>query len=373
MEIKFIRWMLGIAATGSLTIVQPAQARLTSLDYLYVFGDSLSDGGNGALLSQQATGGAVIFPPEPYAGGRVSNGPVAVEQLWQRFNPGDTSFAPSLAGGTNYAIFGSTTGLESSIDFNTSIPESLRPVYRQKGNSWQLESISQAIASGSLTFDADTSLFVVWLFGNDVSRWDATGQTPGSFDGSIGTAADPVQLIDNGIDNILGSIDVLVGLGATNFLVPNMPDLALTPLIREQNDPGLSELASQITHGFNRQLELALAEHQPTLPASVVITLFQTDDLVDAFQRNPASYGFSDVSNRCFVEELGSVCTNPDAYLFWDGGHPTAAAHRIIGNAFYDSVISRVPGPVPLTGAFAAFGWSRRLRRRLAARVAGID
>ena len=95
--------MLGIAATGSLTLVQPAQARLTSLDYLYVFGDSLSDGGNSALLS----GGA--FPPSPYAGGRASNGPVAVEYLWNRFNPVDASFMSSLKGGTNFAVTGATS------------------------------------------------------------------------------------------------------------------------------------------------------------------------------------------------------------------------------------------------------------------------
>lgn len=45
-----------------------------------------------------------------------------------------------------------------------------------------------------------------------------------------------------------------------------------------------------------------------------------------------------------------------------------AAANRIIGSSFCDAVRTRVPGPLPLMGAFAAFGWSRRLRRRLAKR-----
>lgn len=27
-----------------------------------------------------------------------------------------------------------------------------------------------------------------------------------------------------------------------------------------------------------------------------------------------------------------TVCANPDQYLFWDSLHPTAAAHRILGN-----------------------------------------
>jgi phospholipase/lecithinase/hemolysin len=26
------------------------------------------------------------------------------------------------------------------------------------------------------------------------------------------------------------------------------------------------------------------------------------------------------------------VCTDPDQHLFWDGIHPTRAAHRLVGN-----------------------------------------
>jgi phospholipase/lecithinase/hemolysin len=346
---------------------------LTALKTLVVVGDSLSDGGNGALLSQQATGGMITFPPAPYAGGRVSNGPVAVENLWQRFNPGDTNFRPSLAGGTNYALFGSTTGLQSAIDVNTSVPDGLKPAYKEKSNAWQLSSIKNNVSTLSLSFDSSTSLFVVWVFPNDVFYWAATGQTPGTFDGRSGFTASPDLLIGNGIQNILGSIDTLVGLGATNLLIPNMPDLASTPFVMEMNDPMFSNLASQITQNFNLQLELALGRLESTLPASVTITQFQSDDLFASIQQDPAGYGLSNVSQRCFVAELSSICSDPDAYLFWDGNHPTAAAHRIIGNSFYDAVRTKVPGPMPLMGAVAAFGWSRRLRRRIAGRSVLLD
>ncbi len=349
---------------------QPSPARaLTDLNTLVVVGDSLSDGGNGGLLSRQATGGTVTLPPFPYDDGRVSNGPVAVEQLWQRFNPGDTSFRPSLAGGSNYAIFGSTTGLESAIDVNDSVPDLLKPVYKQKSNAWQLASIKADLSNGSLSFDPDTSLFVVWLFPNDVFYWTATFETPGTYDGKSGSSGSPEQLIGNGIENILGSISSLVALGATNLLVPNMPNLASTPFVMEMNDSRFSTLASLITQSFNQQLEFQLGRLESTLPSSVAITLFQSDDLFLAMQQNPGEYGLRNVSQRCFVaEEPAGVCEDPDSYLFWDGNHPSAAAHRIIGNSFYDAVSTRVPGPVPMVGAVAAFGWSRRLRRRLAGR-----
>ena len=33
---------------------------------MFVFGDSLSDGGNSGIVSRAATGGAFTYPPPPY-------------------------------------------------------------------------------------------------------------------------------------------------------------------------------------------------------------------------------------------------------------------------------------------------------------------
>jgi phospholipase/lecithinase/hemolysin len=93
--------------------ITAARAGVPSLSNLFVFGDSLSDSGNAGPL----TGGA--YTPAPYVGNRVSNGPVAVEYLWQTFNPGNTDFKPSLKGGTNYSIIGATTGLKNNLQVFT--------------------------------------------------------------------------------------------------------------------------------------------------------------------------------------------------------------------------------------------------------------
>ena len=66
---------------------------------MFVFGDSLSDGGNAFLR----TGG--LYPPPPYAQ-RISNGPVAVEYLATMLG---VPLTPSLAGGTNCAVGGAAT------------------------------------------------------------------------------------------------------------------------------------------------------------------------------------------------------------------------------------------------------------------------
>lgn len=139
--------LLSLTTIGLGALPPPAKASIPALTNLFVFGDSLSDGGNIGIFSSGT------FPPSPpYAAGRASNGEVAVEVLWKRFNPGNTSFKPSatLGGlGTNYALFGSTTGTKNNV-----------PNLSSFGNSSQL----QRFDLQNLPFNPSTSLFVVWVF-----------------------------------------------------------------------------------------------------------------------------------------------------------------------------------------------------------------
>jgi phospholipase/lecithinase/hemolysin len=99
--------------------ITAARAGVASLSNLFVFGDSLSDSGNAGVL----TGGN--FTPLPYVGNRASNGPVAVEYLWQIFNPGNNGFKPSLSvggAGTNYSILGATTGKKNNLEVVRWVP-----------------------------------------------------------------------------------------------------------------------------------------------------------------------------------------------------------------------------------------------------------
>lgn len=179
-----------VALFGCLAVGWPALsgASLAKVSSLFVFGDSLSDGGNSGLLTQAATGGAIAFPPPPYAGGRYSNGPVAVEYLWNRYNPGTDTFKPSLAGGTNYAIGGATSGTASYNSVNpklilpTDPPTDLRPIFNDIGSAWQLDQF----VAGRPAFDPSTSLFVVWQFPNDLFYASTTSQLPGQVPGSPG-------------------------------------------------------------------------------------------------------------------------------------------------------------------------------------------
>ncbi|HNC18355.1 MAG TPA: SGNH/GDSL hydrolase family protein [Accumulibacter sp.] len=310
--------MSSVSLALTLGLSSTAHASLQQLSNLFVFGDSLSDGGNSGLLTQAATGGAYTFPPAPYAGGRYSNGPVAVEQLWQLYNPGDTSFKPSLAGGTNYAIGGATSGLENYNSVNPSTG-GLAPIFGQKGNAWQLATF----AAQNPTFDPATSLFVVWLFPNDVFNWSVTGQLPGTAVGAPGSAGDVSALIGNGINNIIATVTFLAAHGGRHFLVPNMPNLSLTPAFA--GSPDLNNLSN----AFDANLALALSGLQAAVP-SIEIVQFDTNAAFQNLITNKAAYGLTDTSTAC----LSSPTCDPNTWLFWDGVHPTAKGHALLAAQF---------------------------------------
>src|SRR4051812_17171996 len=76
---------------------------------VYVFGDSNVDNGNVFIATSFPGDDIPTFPPSPpYDMGRFSNGPLWVEVMADRL--GLPNPAPSLAGGTDYAWGGATTG-----------------------------------------------------------------------------------------------------------------------------------------------------------------------------------------------------------------------------------------------------------------------
>ena len=332
-----------LALVAALGLPASANASLQTLSSLFVFGDSLSDGGNSGLVSQAAQG--YTFPPPPYYNGRYSNGPVAVEYLWKSYNPGDTSFKPSLdcltTCGTNYAIGGATTGLASYNSVNPNVPPPLQPAYNNLGNNWQLNTF----AAQAPVFDPVSSLFVIWLFPNDLFYYQKTGMTPGTAGGAAGIGPVGIdQLIGNGIKNIVDTVLFLESKGAQHFLVANMPDLAKTP--DGYGNPALTAL----TQAFDFDLAQALTLLDVALTSAEIVQ-FDTYRFFNDAIADPSRFGFTNTTERCVDNILNGRC-NPynNTWLFWDGSHPTTYAHSVLGGEFRASV------PEPETILLVAIG-----------------
>ncbi len=337
---------LGVVAfLVSVGLPASANASLQTLSSLFVFGDSLADGGNSGLVTQTAPGGGYTYPPFPYYNGQYSNGPVAVEYLWRSYN-GNLPFRPSLAGGTNYAIGGATTGVDNFNAISQSTGP--QPVFAHLGNNWQLSTFGAQLAGGR-AFDPVSSLFVIWTFPNDVFNWvENGGYTPGTIGGAAGVGPVGVDaLIGNGINNIVQTVLALASTGAQHFLIPNMPDLGEVPEFKGTAfEPGMKA----VSQGFNFYLAQALTALDAQL-ASAEIVQFDLFETLNRAAANPGAYGFTNTTDKC-IDHIQDGRCDPfnNTWLFWDGVHPTTYAHSIIGAEFRAAV------PEPETILLLAFG-----------------
>ena len=182
-----------------------------SFSYIAVFGDSLSDNGN----LYTALSGA--FPPSPpYFAGRVSNGPVAVEDMASLF--GSPLF--------DHAWAGATTGVGNTVDNGT---VSALGAFSLPG----VTTVYNAVKP-SLPISSD-ALYVVWAGPNDLI---GALSNPSTIPGAIGTA----------VGNLDAIIVDLQASGAVHILVPGMPDLgALQRNIDTQKEIGLIEKSIKVT------------------------------------------------------------------------------------------------------------------------------
>ncbi len=253
-----------------------------------VYGDSLSDNGN--LF------GAVGQPGAPYFNGRRSDGPVAVEQLAASLG------APLL----DFAWIGATTGIGNYGDGGTTTTVGFAGLPGMQ--------VEFAATQASLTPFLGSGLFVVWGGPNDFlapSPLDLTAQ----------------DVINRGVADELGIVNSLLLLGATNILVPGMPDLGLTPYF-EGLGPAAAAQASAITDTYNAALH-------SSLPSGVLY--YDTAALVRSIVANPGAYGLTNVTDPCFNGV--TVCANPSQYLFFDSFHPTTATDAFAAQGFLSAAV----------------------------------
>lgn len=328
---------------------------------LYVFGDSLSDDGNNAILLpsfgiSQTTAPFNQDAPAPvvavgtYADtNNYSNGPVWADYL---ANALGLPLAPSLLDGNNFAFGGARTGPVGTTDDNDPRPPSLRA---------QAE---LAVArDGSLPGDA---LYAVWGGGNDIRALGAEfGPGLASPDPLVRQQSNDALVagINASIANLMVTLSTLTNAGARDFLLMNMPDLGLTPAARffETVAPGTRLLLTNLSLALNQGIGAVVAGGNGSPGFSFA--------LVDVFALNHLAVDSpapgANVTEACTAQNDFAGCGDPDNYVYWDGVHPTTATHRVLAAAALNAV---QPVPLPaslplaLAGVVMVAGASRRRR-----------
>ena len=315
-------------AAGIMLVSEPASAAAmiapSPFSQVIAFGDSLSDTGNFLALTTSLPN---FFPvPLPQAGdysqGRFSNGAVAVEVLANGLGVALQS----------HAYGGAKTGADGLV----------------AGTGMQSQVGQFANSLGGAAADP-SALYFVWGGANDLRDI-----TPATFASTISST----------ISHLTGIVGSLYQLGARNFLLPNLPDIGLTPEARSAG-PAVQGGATFASVTFNNGLAAAYG----ALAGSLVDEHFAYVDILSAQRSLTAGApgnGFSNVSQGCFtgyVGVAGTQCADSSGYLYWDKIHPTAATHALLGA----QMLAAVPEPQTMlmmaAGGLLLLGVARRRRQ----------
>jgi len=308
---------------------------------VYVFGDSLSDGGAGIALvdagCKDATvaslvcghkRNAVRFGKPFYQGRSLSDGPVAMDVmarlLGKSLRPGYfTGLIPGVdRPGENYAISGAHahgTGFNVMFSLNGQIGA----YERHYGKA------------------DPKALHVLFIGANDVLN---------AID-----AQDPAK-VDLALQEIQRGLDRLSDKGARQFLVYKLMDLGDVP--KYVAKPALRQTASAYTERFNRGIDALTAKagvlHRFDMQAfwnfTKQVAYGQKIDYKNACV-SPISDLFAHIKKDPAVDvtiAASYLPTCPPAQrehrVFFDELHPSGYMHQLLGIASYDFVVERLTG-----------------------------
>jgi len=262
------------------------------------FGDSLTDTGYFRPV-------LVKLDPNASLVGRFTTNPgwVWADYVADQYG---TNASPNGNGqtGDNYAVGGARVGVDE-VGALGATP------------SMKTQMTTYLAANGGKA-DAN-ALYTVWGGANDLF---AVQKAPAQAQAIIGAA----------VADQVGIVGALKAAGAEYVMVPNLPDIGLTPASRAGGAMGMAQ-GTALAKAYNDALFGGLKQ------AGLQVIPVDTFTILQEIVANPGTYGFTNVSNMACTSASSVTCSPlslaaPNAnntYVFADGVHPTTAAHQILG------------------------------------------
>ena len=302
------------------------------------FGDSLTDGGYFSPITQgklgiKESGQFTTNPDNTWATSFA-------EQL------GTTSVANTVGSaqtGNNYAIGGARAGVDIlNTDFGVNIP---------------VASVNTQVNGYLANKKIDPNgLYVVWGGANDLLAAAATGNP-----------ASAVNIVSLAVKSQVDTINTLKSNGANYILVPNIPDIGLTPTAIAAG-AGFQSSGTLLANMYNQSM------YNGAGATGANIIPLDTFSLLQQVTANPTAYGFTNVTQPACTTASSLVCGSSnlvvpganESYFFADGIHPSGRAHQLIAD--YASAVVTAPsliGVLPHIATTAGLATSERLQSHI--------
>ena len=339
------------------------------LDRLFVVGDSLSDAGAySQAIPAAAAAGGVTLPQIPYQflnnapdGSSQTYAGVVAEGLGISHGPNlitgvpaaaGTPFANDIqAGGNNFAQGGARVTIPNTD------PALLGGGIAQTPSNVQIDRLLAANPS----FNSN-DLVIYWVGANDIT---VNAEDVASGTQSVAQAGQAVGLAAT---QAVAQIQRLIDAGATNLVVVTVPDVGTSTPVGAGQPPAGQALLSGLTATYNNILVNGVAGSATVVDAGAVLS----DILAD-----PVRYGFSDINHldinqtACLtasaVQCIDGLTTRPGITpIFADDRHPTAQAHRVLGELALSALTAiGQSGVIPVATISALRQQSQGLEQRL--------
>ncbi len=292
--------LASVATIALAGAAMPAAAQDSPYSGTIFFGDSLTDAGFFRPLlpvdAQPITGQFTTNPGSTYA------------QLIADFYGGDRTANGNGQTGDNYAV----GGARINIDYAGALGPI--PSLQTQVNNYLASTGGAADPNALYTvFGGANDLFVI-----------------------TNNAGNPATIIPSAVAGEVGIVSQLTSAGARYILVPNIPDLGVTPGFRAQG-PAAQAGGTAVAVSYNDALYAGLNS------AGLRYIPLNNFALINEVVSNPNLYGFTNVTGTACQPQITAnslLCnptsyvspTAPEDYVFADGVHPTTGAHRLFAN-----------------------------------------
>ncbi|MBA0793067.1 hypothetical protein Gohar_017500, partial [Gossypium harknessii] len=330
---------------------------------VFAFGDSYTDTGNAqslGILKDFASAFLSNFfqtiDSNLHFEGRSSNGRLVIDFLCDSLNisllpPFEVASKTSSINedcGVNFAVGGSTS-LSGDFFTNHKITNNLLWQGTPLGFQTQIEWFNQFVTKKAC--NGETVEQCKEKMGNNLIWLGQMGAD--DFARVIGSSISLRWLTDITLGQISKILTTVLDSGARFIVVQGLPPLGCWPLAKlltphfAKDEMGCSAVINKAITAHNDLLQKTLEEFRRNYPNATIAYA----DYFNAFKTvmgNLTEFGFSDGSGACCGVGGGlnfnlnnlcgmdgtNTCSNPNAYIYWDGLHLTEAMNKQIARLF---------------------------------------